>query len=93
MSKFSRITRLTGFPPEAQLARSIQSTLVDLDFGLDEPRRIAHAVQLRTKCGALINVYDTGNVVVQGHIIPAVAEESLYLLRQVLPTTTRWQCR
>ncbi len=93
MTKFKRITRLTGFPPEAVLARSIQSRLLDLDFAFDEPRRIAYAVQLRAKCGALINVYDTSKVVVQGHIVAAVAEESLRLLKQVLPTTTRWQCR
>jgi len=80
------------YVPGAPLAMRIQQQLHELDFALDYPRRISHGTQIRPKCGAVINVFDTGTVVVQGRLIESVAEESLALLRRVLPATTRWQC-
>jgi hypothetical protein len=78
--------------PEPALAMQIQQRLRELDFALDPPRRNAHGTQIRPRCGAVICVFDTGKVVVQGRLIESVAEESMVRLRQVLPASTSWQC-
>ena len=80
------------FIPDAPFAMLIQQKLHELDFALDPPLRVANATQIRLKCGALISVYDSGKVVAGGRLIESVAEESLALLRLVLPSTTYWQC-
>ena len=46
--------------------------------------------QLRLGCGAVVNVYDKGTVLVQGKLIPECREESLVKLKAALPPETRW---
>lgn len=71
-------------------AKQIESKLQDLDFFVREVRDINGGKQIRLGCGAILNVYNKGTVLVQGKLIPAVREESLSLLKMVLPPQTRW---
>ena len=68
----------------------METQLLELGFYIDAIREIDYGQQIRLGCGAVINVYDKGTVLVQGRLHPDYKEESLKLLRQLLPPDTRW---
>lgn len=68
----------------------IETSLTECDFFIDSIKKIEYGQQLRLGCGAIVNVYDKGTVLVQGKLIPQCREESLAKLRQALPPDTRW---
>ncbi len=51
---------------------------------------ISCATQIRLACGAVINVFTTGKVVVQGAVHKQYRQRVLQLLKQVLPVNTTW---
>jgi hypothetical protein len=71
-------------------AQQIEAKLTDLDFFIHSVTKIDYGLQLRLGCGAVINVYDKGAVLVQGKLIPECREQSLTKLKQALPPDTRW---
>lgn len=72
---------------------AIYQQLRALEFAVVDVRQISHGEQIRLLCGAVVNVYDTGRVLVQGKLVESVREETLKLLRLVLPPTTKWMCK
>lgn len=74
-------------------AQQIMNKLVELDFYIRSTGKIAYGQQIRLGCGAVINVFDKGTVLVQGKLHPQCREESLELLKQVLPPDTRWHVK
>jgi len=71
----------------------IRCKLLELDFHINSVTRIAFGQQIRLGCGAVINVYDKGTVMVQGKLLREDRGESLRLLKEILPVDTRWCIR
>lgn len=71
-------------------ATQIEARLLEQGFYVVSVRPISYGQQIRLGCGAIINVYDKGTVLVQGKLHPHGKEESLRLLRQALPVDARW---
>jgi hypothetical protein len=67
-----------GQLPDESLLRGVRQIL------------ISYGQQICLGCGAIINVFDKGTVLVQGKLNPQCKEESLRMLKQVLPSDTRW---
>ncbi len=55
----------------------------DIDYGR----------QMRLRCGVVINIYDTGTVLVQGKLLPTLRNEVITMLKKLLPPTTRWNIK
>lgn len=53
-------------------------------------RTIEYGYQIRLECGAIINVYKTGKVLVQGKLDHRGKAQHVYLLQQLLPTGTKF---
>lgn len=68
----------------------IEARLLELGLFVESVSKIGYGEQIRLGCGAVVNVYDKGTVVVQGKLHPNGKEESLRLLKQALPSDTRW---
>ena len=68
----------------------IKAKLIEKDFYIHSVSKINYGQQIKLGCGAIINIYGKGTVLVQGKLIPECKEESLALLKQVLPSNTRW---
>jgi hypothetical protein len=51
-----------------------------------------HAL-IRLGCGAILSVYRSGKVLVQGRAYGCGADEAVSLLRELLPRSTVWQLR
>ena len=51
---------------------------------------IEYGCQIRLECGAIINVYKTGKVLVQGKLDPRGKAQRVHLLQQLLPTGTKF---
>ena len=75
------------------LVKRIMRRLRQEDFAILDWRKIPYGHQIRLGCGAAINVYSSGTVLIQGKLIESVRDESLALLKKILPTTTKWQVR
>lgn len=71
-------------------ALQIENRLLELGLYVESVLNIGYGQQIRLGCGAIINVYDKGTVLVQGKLHPHGKEESLRLLRQALPVDARW---
>ena len=71
-------------------ALEIEARLRQLDFHIASVSKIDHGQQIRLGCGAIVNVYNSGTVLVQGKLIPECREESLLTLKLALPSITRW---
>ena len=71
-------------------AQEIEARLRQLDFHIASNSKIEHGWQIRLGCGAIVNVYNSGTVLVQGKLIPECREESLLTLKLALPPITRW---
>lgn len=72
------------------LAIQIQAKLQELDFFIRSVKPIDYGVQIRLGCGAYVNVYDKGTVMVQGRLIESCRDESLEFLKRALPANTKW---
>ncbi len=59
-------------------------------LAIDSIRYIKFGRQIRLACGLVINIYDTGTVLVQGKLQPQSSAAVLYLLKEILPQNTRW---
>lgn len=69
-------------------ALNIISTLHEHGFAITSAEPIAYGTQIRLTCGAIVNVFTTGKVVLQGR---ATKQDKLTLLMQLekaLPATT-----
>lgn len=51
---------------------------------------IEYGCQIRLECGAIINVYKTGKVLVQGKLDPRGKAQRVHLLQQLLPAGTKF---
>ena len=69
---------------------TLESKLRELDFYIVGVQAIDYGQQIRLGCGAVINVYDKGTVLVQGKLHPQCRDESMRLLKQILSLYTRW---
>lgn len=71
-------------------AKQIVSKLQELDFFIRSVKPISHGVQIRLGCGAHVNVYSSGTVMVQGSLIASCRDESMEYLKRALPANTKW---
>jgi hypothetical protein len=71
-------------------AKQIVSKLQQLDFYIRAVKPISYGVQIRLGCGANVNVYDKGTVMVQGRLIESCRDESMEFLKRALPANTKW---
>lgn len=71
-------------------ATHIQSTLLAFGLPIASDSQIEHGHQIRLECGANVNVYDKGTVLVQGKLHPFRKTENLALLKQALPPEAKW---
>lgn len=55
---------------------------------VDTCTEIDYGYQIRLICGAIINVYSSGKVVVQGKLDPRGKTERVSLLHEILPAST-----
>ena len=72
------------------IVENIVAALVAEDFYIATKKEIPYGLQIKLGCGAVVNVYSSGKVMVQGKLIPACAEESMPLLVKALPPLTMW---
>ena len=70
------------------IVENIVAALVAEDFYIVTKKEIPYGLQIKLGCGAVVNVYSSGKVMVQGTLIPACAEESMPLLVKALPPLT-----
>lgn len=71
-------------------AAHISSNLLAYGLAIKSDQVIEHGHQIRLVCGAVINVYDKGTVLIQGKLHPFLKTENLTLLKQALPPDTKW---
>jgi len=69
---------------------TLASKLRALEFDILDIKKIANGQQIRLACGAVISVFDTGTVLVQGKLHEYYRERASILLKHILPPTTRW---
>ena len=58
---------------------------------ITEKTRMNHYTRFDLWCGLIVNVYDTGRVVVQGRIRAFDYYDPLPPIRKILPFDTAWQ--
>lgn len=75
---------------EKPSADKIRSSLLGVGFSITQVAPLPYGEQLHLGCGAVINVYNTGRVVVQGKVHPDVRPRVLSALKGLLPSDTRW---
>jgi len=71
-------------------ATHINSNLLASGLPITSHSQIEHGHQIRLACGAIINVFDTGTVLVQGKLHPFRKTENLALLKRALPPEAKW---
>lgn len=71
----------------------LSSMLHALDFDIICIKEIEHGQQVRLVCGAVINIYNSGTVLVQGKLHEHYRERSSILLKHILPPNTRWRAK
>ena len=76
-----------------ELAGHVLSALGTHDFHICEIVEHRNHLWIRLGCGAIISVYATGTVLVQGRIYGCGAAEAAELLRQMLPGRLVWKAR
>lgn len=72
------------------IAVDIEVKLQQLNFHIKSVRQIAFPQQIKLGCGAVVTIFDTEKVVVQGKFLPSCRDESMALLKQALPPDTIW---
>jgi hypothetical protein len=60
------------------------------DFYIREERDVPDGRQVRLGCGATITVYQRGTILVQGKFIASARDESIAMLKAILPPHARW---
>jgi hypothetical protein len=68
----------------------IKSNLLAFGLPITSVNEIPYGHQIRIECGAIINVFDKGTVLVQGKLHPFRKTENLTLLKRALPPETKW---
>ena len=71
-------------------ANHIKSNLLAAGLQITSDSQIEHGHQIRLECGAIINVFDKGAVLVQGKLHPFRKTENWALLKQALPPEAKW---
>lgn len=71
-------------------ALQIEAQLLHAGIFVDHVAEIDYGQQIRLGCGAIVNIYNKGTVLVQGKLSPRGGEETLEKLKKVLPPDTRW---
>lgn len=71
-------------------ANHIKSDLLAVGLSIASDSQIEHGHQIRLACGAIINVFATGTVLVQGKLHPFRKTENLALLKRALPPEAKW---
>lgn len=70
-------------------APSIITKLEEHGLPIASVEPINYATQIRLTCGAIVNVFDSGKVVVQGTVANQAKLITLTQLQKALPATTR----
>lgn len=89
----SFLSRGSKFPARTKTAGLLLSALGKHDFHICEVVEHEHHIWIRLGCGAIISIYATGTVLVQGRIHGSGAGEAEKLLRKVLPGRVVWKAR
>lgn len=77
------------YPKDTQVSvSSIISNLQEHGFCIASAESIAHATQLRLTCGAIVNVFTSGKVVLQGALAQHEKLSILTQLEKALPAAT-----
>lgn len=74
-------------------ASRVLSVLSHHDFQICQIVERKTHMWIRLGCGAIVSVYVTGTVLVQGRIYGCGAAEAEQMLRQVLPAPLVWKAR
>lgn len=69
-------------------ALNIMSKLHEYGFGITSAEPIAYGTQIRLTCGAIVNLYTTGKVVLQGKVTEQDKVTLLMQLEKALPAAT-----
>jgi hypothetical protein len=85
----SNSTEASFIKDDSCSAQSIIKKLEEHELPIASVEPIAHATQIRLCCGAIVNVFDSGNVVLQGAVAKHERLSTLTQLQKALPTTTR----
>ena len=72
------------------IAFEIEAQLLHAGIFVDSVVEIDYGQQIRLGWGAVVNIYDSGTVLVQGKLSPRGGENTLATLKQVLPPDSRW---
>ena len=72
------------------LAIQLESQLLHAGLAVDSVVEIDYGQQICLRCGAVVNVYDSEKVLVQGKLPSRSVENSLAKLKQALPRESRW---
>lgn len=75
------------------IAMKIEAQLLHAGIFVDSVVEIDHGQQIRLGCGAIVNIYDSGTVLVQGKLSPRGGESTLAKLKKVLPPDSRWMVK
>lgn len=79
--------------PPASKSGHVLSLLDKNDFHICDIVESDMDVRIRLGCGAVITVYTTGTVLVQGQIYGYGSAEAEKILREILPTPFVWKAR
>lgn len=69
---------------------TLASKLCALDINIIRIKKIDYGQQICLACGAVVNIYDKGTVLVQGKMHENDGEGTIMLLKRILPPDTRW---
>lgn len=87
------------FDPQGSLANNhpagakLLRDLTEADFHVCEVVNQAHHCLIRLGCGAILSIYKSGKVMVQGRLHGTGSGESKEMLEKLLPHNTIWQVR
>ena len=71
-------------------ALQIELKLLNFGFHLERADDIQGGERFYLGVGAIVSVYDSGKVIVQGKLKPKYKARAIRTLRRVLPPDTRW---
>lgn len=81
------------FRARTQKAAHVLSVLGKHGFRINELVERHIQIRIHLSCGAIVSVYTTGTVLVQGRIHGGSAREDAETLRAILPAPLVWQAR
>lgn len=74
-------------------AMQIQLKLLNTGFYIEWTEDIANGERFFLGVGAVISIYDSGTVMVQGKLKPKYKAWAIRTLKRILPSTTLWQTK